>query len=224
MSLLDKKNSLNQVGNRDAPPARPHPYKKVLGLARAGALLSVCPSFFVSSSISIVVRSFESPDGGFTINNFIQIFTTSDLLASYKNSLIISFVTATVGAVFGLLFAYAVTSGELPKPLRNFFLTFSGVASNFAGVPLAFAFIATIGNTGMITRAIGAIRGVDLAREGWSVYNLTGLSIVYLYFQFPLMVLVMVPALDGIRREWKEAAATLGATGWQFWRHVGSPS
>jgi putative spermidine/putrescine transport system permease protein len=121
------------------------------------------------------------------------------------------------------LLAYAVILGGLPKSLRALLVTFSGVASNFAGVPLAFAFIATLGNTGLITRAIESISGVDIHQQGFSIYNIWGLSIVYMYFQFPLMVLIMAPALDGLKREWKEACENLGATDWQYWRYVALP-
>jgi len=111
----------------------------------------------------------------------------------------------------------------LPRSLRTFLVTFSGVASNFAGVPLAFAFIATIGNTGLITRLVESLSGVDIHREGFTIYNVWGLSIVYMYFQFPLMVLIMAPALDGLKREWREACENLGATSWQYWRYVALP-
>jgi putative spermidine/putrescine transport system permease protein len=102
-------------------------------------------------------------------------------------------------------------------------VTFAGVASNFAGVPLAFAFVATIGNAGLVTRMIEQIFDVNLRQMGWSIYNITGLSIVYMYFQFPLMVLIMAPALDGLRREWKEASENLGGTSYHYWRYVALP-
>jgi putative spermidine/putrescine transport system permease protein len=44
-----------------------------------------------------------------------------------------------------------------------------------------------------------------------------------MYFQFPLMVLIIAPALDGLRREWREAAENMGATPAQYWRHVALP-
>jgi putative spermidine/putrescine transport system permease protein len=111
----------------------------------------------------------------------------------------------------------------VPAFLKKFVLTFSGVASNFAGVPLAFAFIATIGNTGLVTQAVNGVLGTNIVQQGWKVYNIWGLSIVYLYFQLPLMILVISPALEGLKREWREACDTLGGTGWHYWRYVGAP-
>jgi putative spermidine/putrescine transport system permease protein len=113
--------------------------------------------------------------------------------------------------------------GGLPKALRNALTTFSGVASNFAGVPLAFAFIATMGRVGLVTTLLKSIFGISLYDAGFNLYSFGGLSLTYLYFQIPLMVLVMLPALDGIRPEWREACDNLGANGAHYWRHVALP-
>jgi putative spermidine/putrescine transport system permease protein len=223
MALQQTSKSQTTVGKRDAPKARPIPSQRNWDWLGMVPFLLFSLAFLILPSISIFIRSFEAPTGGFTINNILDIFRRSDLLSSYKNSLAISLFTALLGGVFGFLLAYALTSKNLPKGIRDFLVTFCGVASNFAGVPLAFAFIATIGNTGLITRTIGYLSGVNLQQQGWSVYNLWGLSLVYLYFQFPLMVLVMSPALDGLRREWREATETLGGSGWHYWRFVGMP-
>jgi putative spermidine/putrescine transport system permease protein len=179
--------------------------------------------FLFLPSISIFFRSFEAVDGSFTFDNIVAIFTVRDFINAYKSSLTISLITALGGAVFGFLLAYAVVLGGLPRPLRTFMVTFSGVASNFAGVPLAFAFIATMGNAGLVTRWIEAVSGIDIHAQGFSIYTITGLSIVYMYFQFPLMVLIMAPALDGLRREWREACENLGGTSWHYWRYIAFP-
>jgi len=191
--------------------------------------LGVAPFFLFATlflflpSISIFVRSFQTRAGEFTFDNIISLFTVSDIANAYKTSLTISLITAIGGALFGFLLAYAIVLGGLPGFLRAFLVTFAGVASNFAGVPLAFAFVATIGNAGLVTRMIENIFDVNLRAMGWSIYNVTGLSIVYMYFQFPLMVLIMAPALDGLRREWKEASENLGGTSWHYWRYVALP-
>jgi putative spermidine/putrescine transport system permease protein len=101
--------------------------------------------------------------------------------------------------------------------------TFSGVAANFAGIPLAMAFVATLGTIGIVTSFLRDHLGLDIYGQGFSLFSKTGIEVVYLYFQIPLMILVIAPAIDGLRREWREAASNLGASSWQYWRHVGLP-
>jgi putative spermidine/putrescine transport system permease protein len=213
----------NKSTNGDAPLARP-PRR-----AFSWTWLGVAPFFLFAilflflPSISIFIRSFEKLGGGFTLDNIAAIFTQKDIRNAYRLSLEISAFTAAAGALFGFLLAYAVCLGGLPRWARSFLLSFSGVASNFAGVPLAFAFVATMGNAGLVTRIIEAVLRTDIHAAGFSIYNFWGLSIVYMYFQFPLMVLIMAPALDGLRREWREACENLGGTGLHFWRYVALP-
>jgi putative spermidine/putrescine transport system permease protein len=102
-------------------------------------------------------------------------------------------------------------------------MTFSGVASNFAGIPLAFAFLSTLGRLGLVTAFLKLYLGFDIYRAGFNLLSFWGLTITYCYFQIPLMILIIAPAIDGLRKEWNEAAATLGATPYQFWRYVGLP-
>jgi putative spermidine/putrescine transport system permease protein len=179
--------------------------------------------FLLLPSVSIFINSFQAVDGSFTLENIKALFTRSDFIGAYKASLSISLITAVGGAIFGFLLAYAVILGGLPRGIRGFLITFSGVASNFAGVPLAFAFIATMGNAGLVTRLLESLLGFDIHQTGFTIYNIWGLSIVYMYFQFPLMVLIMAPALDGLRREWREAAENLGGTGYHYWRYIALP-
>jgi putative spermidine/putrescine transport system permease protein len=131
-------------------------------------------------------------------------------------------ITAVIGGLLGFLMAYAALGRGSPRWIRSALTTFSGVAANFGGVPLAFAFIATIGNVGLITRGLDKI-GIDLYGHGFTLFGFWGLIVVYLYFQIPLMVLVISPAILGLRSEWREASSNLGASSTQYWRYVGLP-
>ncbi|MCE1251955.1 MAG: ABC transporter permease subunit [Anaerolineae bacterium] len=155
------------------------------------------------------------------------------VLKSYGISLQVSLITSLAGGIFGFFIAYAITIGKTPKWMRNILMTFSGLAANFGGVPLAFAFIATIGHTGFITAFLRNICYTspahqqycpfDIYEAGFNLYSVLGLTLAYLYFQFPLMVLTITPALEGLKKEWREASDNLGATGWQYWWYVGLP-
>jgi putative spermidine/putrescine transport system permease protein len=179
--------------------------------------------FLILPSLRLFIGSFTDNAGRFTVNNILQLFEQKSILDAYWLSIRISAVTAIGGGIFGFLLAYAVTIGGLPTPLRSMLITFSGVASNFAGVPLAFAFVATLGRTGIITAILKNVFHINIYQAGFSLYSFVGLSITYMYFQFPLMVLIMAPALDGLKREWREAAENLGATTLQYWSQVAMP-
>jgi putative spermidine/putrescine transport system permease protein len=177
--------------------------------------------FLIGPTLILFYRSFERLGGGWTFDNYRQLVTPS-VIDAYSMSIKISFTTAILGGIFGFLLAWAISMGGLPGPFRDATTTFAGVASNFAGVPLAAAFIFTLGRVGLVT-ALFKLLGVDLYGSGFSLYSFTGLSLVYLYFQIPLMVLVIMPAIDGLKREWREAAENLGASPSQYWRHVALP-
>jgi putative spermidine/putrescine transport system permease protein len=179
--------------------------------------------FIFLPSVRLFVGSFSNEEGHFTLENVIQLFTQQYILDSYWLSIKISAVTAFGGGLFGFLLAYSVTAGGLPKPLRSALITFSGVASNFAGVPLAFAFVSTLGRTGFVTSVLKNLFGFNIYEHGFNLYSFLGLSLTYMYFQFPLMVLIMAPALDGLKKEWREAAENLGATPTQYWLKIALP-
>ncbi|HND48337.1 MAG TPA: hypothetical protein PLL95_07230, partial [Anaerolineales bacterium] len=184
--------------------------------------------FLILPSLKLFVGAFTDDAGRFTLANMLALFTQQSILDSYKTSIQISAVTAIGGGFFGFLLAYSITVGGLPRSLRSMLITFSGVASNFAGVPLAFAFVATLGRTGIITAFLDEFVfqkffGVKLYQTGFNLYSFLGLSLTYMYFQFPLMVLIITPALDGLKREWREAAENLGATQFQYWSKVAMP-
>jgi putative spermidine/putrescine transport system permease protein len=171
----------------------------------------------------LIIGSFQDTDGNLTLQNFADL-STGTIPTAFRNSIEISLVTALGGGFFGFLLAWAVIMGGLPSWIRSAVMTFSGVASNFAGVPLALAFVFTLGNLGLITKFLFDTFGLSLRQDlGFTIYSKTGIEIVYFYFQFPLMILIIAPALDGLRREWREASENLGASAFQYWRHVALP-
>jgi len=195
------------------------------------AWLGVMPFFIFSAAFLIIPVGvllagsfFSATNGALTLDNYVEL-NQPQIIQAYGTSIEISLVTAVVGGIFGLLLAYAVILGGLPRFLRAFLMTFSGVASNFAGVPLALAFIYTLGFQGIFTKFLEGTFGFQLydPSTGFSLYTKLGLEIVYLYFQFPLMVLIMAPAIDGLRKEWREASENMGATSATYWRSVALP-
>jgi putative spermidine/putrescine transport system permease protein len=179
-------------------------------------------AFLIIPTFYLVVGSLQDGAGALTLGNYADLFTPG-MTRTYGNSIEISAVTAIAGAVMGFLLAYAVIAGGLPRFLRSGLMTFSGVASNFAGVPLAFAFTFTLGRVGLVTLFLSGVLGINIYANGFSLFTKLGLEVVYLYFQFPLMVLIIAPAIDGLKRDWREAAENMGASTFQYWRHVAIP-
>ena len=209
--------AVREQGAQIAPPARSRPSWSWLGLV---PFFLFCTAVLFLPVAFLVIGSLYDAEGAVTLQNYADL-STGIIPGAFANSIEISVVTAIAGGIFGFLLAASVTLGRLPRVLRTALLTFSGVASNFAGIPLALAFIFTLGTLGFLTvflQSLGltGFRGVNLTSK-------LGVEVVYMYFQFPLMVLIIAPALEGLRREWREAAENMGASAFQYWRYVGLP-
>ncbi|MFG1669243.1 ABC transporter permease [Streptomyces sp. Y7] len=191
-----------------------------------GGRLAVLP-LLVFTALAFGLPALAMLNGAFTVKDpatgatsYTTDNLTNSLQGAYLTALLgsvkLSAVSAALGALCGLPLAQAVVTSRF-RALREAVLTASGVLANFGGVPLAFAFVATLGNAGVLTRHLG------LSDKGWDLYSFWGLVLVYLYFLIPLMVLTITPALEGLRSQWREAAQNNGATTAQYWRHVALP-
>jgi putative spermidine/putrescine transport system permease protein len=172
--------------------------------------------------VAVAIGAFRnSSNGSFTLSK-IHAATHGVYLHGFEQSIELSVIASVIPGIFGLLIAYAIFTAKRGSVLRQVVVTASGVFANFGGVPLAFLFVATLGASGLATRWLVDL-GFDPYAHGFNLYSLAGVIVVYMYFQIPLMVLVILPALEGLRPAWREAAANLGARTWDYWRFVGGP-
>jgi putative spermidine/putrescine transport system permease protein len=178
--------------------------------------------FLILPTSFLMVGAFQDAEGRPTLANIRELFHPT-ILQAYWISIQVSTASAIGGAIIGFFVAYAAIAGGLPRWVRPTLLTFSGVASNFAGVPLAFAFLATLGRLGLVTVLLVTLFDFNIYRTGFNLLSFWGLALTYMYFQIPLMVLIMAPAIDGLRREWREAASNLGGSAVDYWRYVALP-
>lgn len=178
--------------------------------------------FLIAPIFYLINGAFQTPDGQYSLDTMQGLFAP-EILNSFSLSIRLSLASAGMGAVFGLILAYALIHGGLPSWVQRAFMTFSGVASNFAGVPLAFAFIATLGRLGLVTLVLRDFLGINIYASGFTLFSFLGLALTYLYFQLPLMILMITPALEGLRPEWREAAESLGASRRQYLSRVAMP-
>ncbi|RKT56069.1 ABC transporter permease [Saccharothrix australiensis] len=178
--------------------------------------------FLVYPTGVVLAGAFQDADGAFTLENLAALGEGVHRQA-FLRSVELSAWTALLGAVFGALLSWAVSVGRPDGLPRRVVVAGSGVLAQFGGVPLAFAFLATVGFQGFVTRLLKDVFGLDLFAGGAWLFEMPGLVLVYTFFQVPLMVIVFLPALDGLRPQWREAVDGLGGTAWTYWRHVGGP-
>jgi putative spermidine/putrescine transport system permease protein len=178
--------------------------------------------FLLWPTCAVMVGAFQDPDGGPTLEN-LRLATRGAYLDAFYWSVVLSASTALLGAIFGGLLAWAVAAGRPDGLLRRVVVAASGTLAQFGGVMLAFAFLATFGFNGLVTLFLQSAFGLDpFAWGGW-LYELPGLALVYTYFQIPLMVIVFLPAVEGLKPQWREACESLGGNAFAYWRHVGLP-
>lgn len=178
--------------------------------------------FLILPTMNIVTGAFFDAEGKLTLQNIGNLFTP-EITNAFSLSIRLSLASSIIGCSVGFAIALAVCLGGLPRGLRAVTMTFSGVASNFAGVPLSFAYMATLGRVGFVTMLLRDWFGVNIYTMGFNLIGFWGLVMTYVFFQIPLMVLIITPAVDGLRREWREAAEVLGASTAQYWRMVALP-
>ncbi len=179
--------------------------------------------FLILPTLIVAIGSLTTADGGFTFDNVVRMFTDDTFVSAFMKSLQLAILTAILGAIFGGMLAWAVARGDPNGQLRQVVIAASGVLAQFGGVMLAFAFLATFGFNGLVTIFFKQWLHVDILSDASWLYTLTGLAVVYTYFQIPLMVIVFLPSLDGMRQEWYDASESLGGGSWAFWRNVGGP-
>jgi putative spermidine/putrescine transport system permease protein len=176
--------------------------------------------FLVVPTLVVAVGAFLDSEGRPTLAN-VEALRQGYVVDALIATLQLSAVTAVIGAVVGGLLSYAVVTAKPGGVLRRVVTSACGVLAQFGGVTLAFAFLATVGAQGLITVWLSEHAGVEVPLS--LLYSLKGLGLVYSYFQIPLMVIVFLPALDGVRPQWREATESLGGSTWQYWRHVAGP-
>jgi putative spermidine/putrescine transport system permease protein len=179
--------------------------------------------FLIFPTLIVTIGALTTGGGTPTLDNVARLFTDETFVDAFVKSIQLAVATAVAGAIIGGLLAWAVLRGDPNGLLRQLVIAASGVLAQFGGVMLAFAFLATFGFNGLATLFLRDSLHVDALSDASWLYSLTGLVVVYTYFQIPLMLIVFLPSLDGLRQEWYDASASLGGTSWSFWRNVGGP-
>ena len=182
--------------------------------------LIFCLTFEILPILFLFKDSLLLKDGGLTVSHYKDALAPL-YLKSFINSIKLSGLTAMIGTFLGVFIGYAIYKWP-NKRLQEFLVTLSDVTTNFAGAPLAFAFIIILGSNGVVTQFLLQYFDWKIYPD-FSVYSFSGLTLAYVYFQLPLMVLLILPAFAGIKNEWRESACNLGANTFSFWWNIGIP-
>jgi putative spermidine/putrescine transport system permease protein len=185
---------------------RPHPPAWV----GVGPFLAYVAVFLLWPVGTVVWTALHNTSGSWQLSS-LSFLGQSQVRTAFLNTFELSLGSAVFGAVLGAVLAYAVAAGDPDGAVRRIYTAAAGVLAQFGGVTLAFAFLVLIGPIGLLFHAT------------WYLSFPWGIGLIYGYFQVPLMVLVFVPALDGLKVQWREASENLGASAWQYWRHVAAP-
>jgi len=212
--------ALIKAGAGASPRRQPRSgFAKYLGLTPFAAYVLL---FLAIPTALAVSTGFFTEDGALTFDNVAGLFAPN-VLTAFGNSFFVSAVTAVIGAVVGALVCYALLGTKAEGALRTIIDSVSSVLAQFGGVMLAFVFIATLGNQGLVTKFLLEAFGVDLFANGPWLYQVPGLLVVYMFFQVPLMIITFMPALSGLKTTWAEANATLGGTPLTYWTRIAIP-
>ncbi len=200
----------SQTGARPVRPVRAGRRVRLPAWLGVTPFLAYVGIFLLLPTGIVVVNAFRNPSGGLNLASLKLLFS-STARSYFIGSFQLCLISSAAGAVLGAILAYAIASGDPDGVVRRLYIAVSGVLAQFGGVTLAFAFLVTIGPVGLLFHA------------SWFYSFPWGIAVIYAYFQVPLMVLVFLPAIDGLKVHWREASESLGASSWQYWRYVGGP-
>jgi len=213
---------MNTVSAPVTQVATTKPNHKRLALTKFKPALILLPfallffMFQIAPMLWVLVNSFIYEEA-FSFENYQEIFDSAFILQGFTNSLWLSITSSLVAIIIAACFVSSLR--RFDSGLRDWIISFTNMAANFSGVPLAFAFIIILGFNGALTLLLKRYGIID----DFNLYGQWGLLAIYIYFQVPLAVLLLYPAFDALSDDWQAASALLGAKTWQFWRYIALP-
>ncbi|HLR67635.1 ABC transporter permease [Virgibacillus alimentarius] len=188
----------------------------LLGLLPFAILIT---GFLLAPLVNMIYQSFQSNEGTFSLEQYINIFSDPFYLQAIKNSLMISIISATVAIVIAAIGGYSIS--RLSNRENKVMVMITNMTSYFEGIPLAFSFIILLGNNGLFTLLFSQL-GLDIFSQ-FNLYSWIGLIVVYIYFQIPFAIMLLLPTYQGLKMEWRYASNLLGGNSFSYWIHIGIP-
>ncbi|MFQ6341638.1 ABC transporter permease [Campylobacter sp. VTCC 70190] len=192
--------------------------EKILAFLTLAPFFIVFILFMIMPLLWIFINAFYVEDEGYTLSNFTTLFESQFFMQSIVNSLWVSFISSIFGLIIGLLASYSLFVLN-PSKICQFIFSLNTMVSNFSGVPLAFAFIIVLGHNGVVNVFLKSI-GIE---PFISIYDSIGINIVYVYFQIPLAILLLLPALKSLENSHLNACKMLGGNGFLYGLKIALP-
>lgn len=165
--------------------------------------------FFLLYPVVDICRLSFFKEGVFTLQNYINYFSSPRIFRSFTNSLFVSIITMVITTIVAFFFAYGLTRTTMPgKGIVYTISTFPLIAPT---IIQALALILLFGRNGLITRY--------LLGTSWNIYGATGIIVGECLYCFPNALFILYTTLSAVDTRLDEAAQSLGATALKtFWR------
>ena len=181
-------------------------------------LLLMAAALLVAPTVALIIQSFRGDTHQWTFQFWQETLHRKGDQRAIKTSLELGAICATLSLVVGGPLAWLIS--RMVTATRSTWLALLNVAANFGGIGLAFGFISALGTYGMVTLGL---RDLGIGFHPPQPGTFMGMVIAYTYTNVPLFVLLTLPAMGILRKDWMEAAETSAASRVQFWRYVGLP-
>jgi sulfate transport system permease protein len=169
-----------------------------------GVVMAYAVFLVIAPLVSLTMGAFREGWGA-----IVEALGQPDVLASFWRTLLVSLIVVTVHAVFGTIVAWVMVRHEFPgRDLLNGLIDMPFAVSP---VVVGYMLLLLFGRNGLLAPVLTTL-GIKIA------FALPGIILATLFVSLPFMIRELIPVLEAFGVKQEQAAATLGANGWQtFW-------
>jgi sulfate transport system permease protein len=155
--------------------------------------------------LSLAISAFQEG-----IGEVLRSLSLPEVRESFRLTLVISLVVVMIHAIFGTMTAWLIVRDKLPG--RNFINGLIDLPFAVSPVVVGYMLLLLFGRNGLFAPLLEAI-GVRVA------FAVPGMVLATLFVTLPFMIRELIPVLRNLGTYQEQAAATMGANGWQtFWK------
>jgi iron(III) transport system permease protein len=166
--------------------------------------------FVLFPLISVLIRSFQTQEGAFSLVNYRRFFTFRYLRSALSNSLFVGIATGVAGVAIGYIAAFTITRTAIPgKKVLHILFILPIISPPFTS---SLAILMLFGANGLITKGL-------LGLKNFSIYGFKGVLLSQIFTFAPVAYLTLRGVLESLNPTLEDAAMNVGASRWQtFWK------